>query len=135
MADGYALTMQKALVAALKADAGLSALVGNRVYDQPPQTPTRPFVRIGGIQPRPIRSDGKRAANLTFAIEVHSRPASGRVEATRCAEAIVAALDGVTLTVTGFTLVQLHWVTQTVAQDADGLSYTAIVAFNAILDG
>ena len=136
MADGYALALQKALVSALKADAGISALVGARVYDQPPQSATRPFVRIGGIEPRPLRTDGKAAASLTFGIEAHSRPVtSGRVEATRCAEAIASALDGADLTVTGYEAVFVDWQTQTVAQDSDGQSYTAIVAFSALLDG
>lgn len=136
MADGYALALQKALIVALKADATLSALVGTRVYDQPPKSALRPYVRIGGIEPRPIRTDGKAAANLTFGVEAHSRPIkSGRVEATKCAEAIVAALDEATLNVAGFEVVQVHWQTQTVAQDNDGESYTAIVAFTALLDG
>ena len=136
MADGYALALQKALVTTLKADAGVSALVDTRVYDQPPQSATRPYIRIGAIEPRPLRTDCKKAANLTFGIEAHSRPVtSGRVEATRCAEAIVSALDEAALTVTGFDAVQVHWQTQTVDQDSDGQSYTAIVAFTALLDG
>lgn len=136
MADGYALALQKSAVAALKADAAITALVGTRVYDQPPQSAQRPYIRIGGIEPRPLRSDCGRAATITFGIEAHSRPVtSGRVEATKCAEAIVAALESAPLAVTGFTLVQLHWLTQDVGQDSDGQSYTAIVAFSAILDG
>jgi len=136
MADGYALALQKAAVAALKSDSAITALVGMRVYDQPPQGAQRPYIRIGGIEPRPLRSDCGRAAAITFGIEAHSRPVkSGRVEATKCAEAIVAALESAPLTVTGFTLVRLHWLTQDVTQDSDGQSYTAIVAFSAILDG
>ena len=41
MPDSYALALQKALVTALKADAGITALVGARVYDQPPQSAAR----------------------------------------------------------------------------------------------
>ena len=136
MPDSYALALQKALVTALKADAGITALVGARVYDQPPQSAARPFIRIGGIEPRPIRTDGKAAAGVTFGVEVHSRPVTaGRVEATRCAEAIVAVLDDAALAVAGFDVVQLHWLTQTVSQGEDGKSYAAIVAFSTILDG
>jgi len=136
MADGYALAVQKSAVAALKAHSGVSGLVGARVYDQPPQSATRPYIRIGGIQPRPLRSDCASAATVTFGIEAHSRPVtSGRVDATRCAEAIVSALDGAALVVSGFTLVQLHWLAQDVTQDSDGEGYTAVVAFSAILDG
>lgn len=136
MADGYALALQKALVAALKADPACLALVGGRVYDEPPQDAIRPFLRIGGMQPRAVRSDCGRAANVTFGIEAASRPlASGRVEATRCADAVQVAIDGAALVVAGFQVVQLHWQTTTVAQDVDGKSYTAIIAFTVLLDG
>lgn len=136
MARGYALALQAALIATLNADADIVALVGARVYDEPPQKAQRPYIRIGGIEPRPLRSDCGRAATVTFGIEAHSRPdTSGRGEATKCAEAIVAALDEAPLTVADFTVVQLHWLTQDVTRDADGKGYTAIAAFSTILDG
>lgn len=138
MADGYALALHKGVVAALRADAGIAALVADRVYDEPPETPTRPYVRLGNIEPQPLRTDCGKAANVAFSIETYSRPVtSGKVEATRIAEAVVAALDEAedSVTVEGFTLVKLHWMTQTVGRDTDGKSYTAIVGFDARLDG
>jgi hypothetical protein len=135
MADSYALELQVALVALLGADAGVTALVSDRIYDEPPQHVTRPYVRIGGIEPRPVRSDCGQAADVVFGIEVYSRPDSGRVEATRCGEAIVAALDGASLSVTGFTAVYCRWMTQTIDRDSDGGGYSAIVAFETLLDG
>jgi hypothetical protein len=135
MADGYALALQKALVTRLKSYAGTSGLVGVRVYDEPPQKAQRPFIRIGGIVVTPLRSSCGDDATVTFGIEAHSRPNSGRVEATRCAEAVVAALDGFALSVAGFTTVTMEFRTQTVGQDSDGKSYTAIIAFTTILGG
>ena len=135
MADSYALALQKALVLALKADADVSALVSTRVYDEPPESVTYPYVRIGGIEPSPVRTDGKSASEVTFGIEAHSRPASGRVECTRIAEAVVAALNETSLVVTGFTTVMVHWVTQTVARDSDGQSYSGTIVFRTLLDG
>ncbi|MEH6522572.1 DUF3168 domain-containing protein [Sulfitobacter sp.] len=136
MARGYALALQAALIAALKADGGISALVGVRIYDEPPQNALRPYISIGGIELRPLRSDCGRAATVTFGIEAHSRPdTSGRGEATECAEAIVSALDQAPLEVVGFTVIQMHWLTQSVERDVDGKSYTAIATFSTILDG
>lgn len=137
MADSYALPLQKGVVAALKADAGVSALVGARVYDEPPQIVTRPYVRIGEIVPQPLRTQCGAAANVAFSIEAYSRPeTSGRVEATRVAESVVAALNEneAGVTVDGFTLVTLEWVTSTVGRDEDGESYTAIIAFDSLMD-
>jgi hypothetical protein len=46
MADGFALALQKGLRAALIADAGVAALVGSRIYDEPPQNVTFPYLRF-----------------------------------------------------------------------------------------
>lgn len=136
MADSYALALQKGVVAALKADAGVSALVGTRVYDEPPQDPVRPYIRIGNIEPRPLRTACGQASQTVFSLECYSRPFAGRVECTKVAEAAVEALDEqhAAITVDGFNLVYLFWVTQTVGRDTDGESYTGIVAFEALLD-
>lgn len=135
MADGYALALQAALAAYLPLDAGVSELVGARVYDEPPQRAQRPYVRFNAFDPRPIRSDCGLGATVIFSLEAHSRPNSGRVEATRCAEALVNALEGADLNLVGFTLVRLHWITQTVDLEADGKSYSAIIVFEALIDG
>lgn len=137
MADGYAFALQKGLVRALKADAGVAAIVGFRVYDEPPENVTFPYIRLGGIEPRPLRTDGRAAARVTFSIEVHSRPVGGRNEATILADAVVAALNEreSSLTLTGYEVVRLQWMTQTAARASDGKSYLAIIAFEALLDG
>lgn len=135
MADKHGLALQKALISSLKANADVSELVAGRVYDEPPQDATRPFIRLGGLEVRPLRSDAKKAAIITFSMEAHSRPNAGRVEATRCAEAIVDALDGQPLTVAGYTAVTMQFRAQTVEYAGDGKSYSAIVAFTTIIDG
>ena len=138
MADGYALALQKGLVAALKGSSGLAALVGTRIYDEPPDAATRPFVRIGNIEPAPLRTQCGAAARVPFSIQVHSRPVtSGRVEATRIAEAVVGILDEAeaTVVVENYALVKLHWITQTVGRDDDGESYLAIIGFDTLIDG
>jgi len=133
--DDVALALQAALVAALKADAGVAALVGGRVYDEPPQGAALPYVRIGNIDLAPLRMDGAKDHDIMFSVEGHSRPVQGRVEATRLAAAIRAALDETDPgpSVAGFTLEWLQWMTQTVTRDSDGRSYMASVAFQAAL--
>ena len=134
MPDGYALALQKGLVAALQA---VPEFAG-KVYAEAPQNVGLPYVRIGGIEPRPIRTTGSRAARVTFSIEAHSRPTNaGRVEVTQMAEAIVAALNEneAAVAVAGHRLVTLEWITTTVAPDEDIQDFTAIVAFEALIDG
>lgn len=138
MATNYATALQKGLVAALRADAGVTDLVGLRIYDEPPEGVTRPYVRIGNIDVVPLRTQARRAGDIDFSIEVHSRPdTAGRVEATEIAEAVDLALNEAEalVSVEGFEVVLLHWMTQTVGRDDDGESYLAIVAFRTLLDG
>ena len=134
MADGPALALQAALVTRLRANAGISALVGARVYDEPPQNVVFPYVRIGNVDLAPLRLSGDcRDDDIRFSIEAHSRPVAGRVEATRIAAAVVAALDGAALTVAGHHLDWCQWVTQAATRAPDGRSYIATIAFEAAL--
>lgn len=133
MADGPALALQAALVARLRADAGVAALVGARVYDEPPDGATLPLVRIGNIDVSPERMDGCTDEAITFSIEAHSRPISGRVEASGIANAIRVALDETDFTISGYHLDWCQWLTQAVTRGADGKTYVATVAFQAAL--
>lgn len=133
MAD-YAYLLQRALIARLSAFPAVTAFVDQRIYDEPPQPVDYPYVGIGGVEPQPLRSDGGTAATVTFSIEVHSRPDSGRVQATWIANAVREGLDDHALAVVDLTTVTMHWRGQTVSKNADGESYLAILVFTTILD-
>lgn len=136
MADGFALALQKGLRAALVANAGVTALVSARVYDEPPQGVTFPYLRFGDITPTAFDTDTKVGATVDISLEANSRSASGRVEAVKIVEAVNAALhrqEG-SVTVTGFTLVELIFQTHNVTRDPDGRGYTAVIALRALLE-
>jgi hypothetical protein len=136
MADGFALALQKGLRAALAADAGVTALVGTRIYDEPPQNVTFPYIRFGDIEPGAFDTDTIEGSLTGVSIEAHSRSASGRVEAVRMVEAVKAALhrqeDAVT--VSGHTLVELIFQTYSVTRDGEGRGYTAVISLQAMLE-
>lgn len=136
MSDGYALAIQKGLRAALVADNAVAALVSNRVYDEPPQNVTFPYVRFLGIEPLRFDTDTTEGATVSVGFEVHSRSASGRVEASRIAEAIKAALHRkeTSVTVTGHNLVELIFEAYSVTRDNEGRGYTATVSVQAMLE-
>lgn len=52
--------LQKALIAHLKGDATLKALLGDpaRIWDQPPEDADWPQLRVGPSQSRPLAADG-----------------------------------------------------------------------------
>lgn len=136
MADGFALALQKGLRAALVADAGITALVSTRVYDEPPQDVTFPYIRFLAIQPRALDTDTTEGAEVDISFECHSRSASGRVEAVQMAEAIQSALhrQEAAVTVTGFNLVELIFENYSALRDGDGRGYTAVVSLQAMLE-
>ena len=135
MADDFALALQKGLRAALAADAGVSAIVSTRIYDEPPQDVTFPYARFGGITPAAFDTDGTEGSLVTIGIEAHSRSASGRVEAVQIVEAIKNALhrNETAVTVSGFSLIELIFQTYSVTRDAEGRGYTAVISLQAML--
>ena len=137
MADGFLLALQKGVRAALVADAGVTALISTRLYDEPPQNVTFPYARFGGIEPLAFDTDTAEGALVSFTIEAYSRSASGRVEAAQIAEAIKAALHRgeSSITLDDHHLVELIFETYSVTRDQDGRGHTAIIAFQAMLEG
>lgn len=139
MADGPTLALRKAVIAALLADAGVAALVGARVYDEPPQAVVFPYVRFGAADQSALRMDCHTDDDVAFAVECHARPESvaqavhPRVQAERLAHAVRLALDQADLTVEGHSLDWLDYQTQAVSRAGDGRSYVATVAFFAAL--
>ena len=136
MADGFALAMQKGLRAALVANAGVIAIVSTRIYDEPPQNVTFPYLRFDQITANAFDTDSTVGSAVDITIEANSRSASGRVEAVQMVEAVRAALhrQEANVTVTGFTLVELIFQTYSVTRDTDGRGYTAVIALQALLE-
>jgi hypothetical protein len=136
MADGFALAIQKGLRTILAADAGITALVAGRVYDEPPQAVTFPYVRFGNINSNAFDTPTTLGALVDISIEVHSRSPSGRVEATQIAEAVRAALhrQETSVTVAGHTLVELICEAISVTRDNEGRGYTAVILLQAMLE-
>jgi len=136
MADGFALALQKGVRAALVADATITGLVGSRVYDEPPQNVTFPYMRFGDIDPSAFDTDNTEGALVGVSIEAHSRAASGRVEVVQMAEAVREALhrQEAAVAVAGHTLVELIFQTFSVTRDNEGRGYTAVIALQAMLE-
>ena len=136
MADGYALAIQKGVLAALKANSGVTDLVSARIYDEPPQDVSFPYLRFNTIQPSAFDTDTAEGALVDISLEAHSRSASGRVEATQIAEAVQSALhrQEASVSVSGFTLVELIFDAISVTRDSDGRGFTALIALQAMLD-
>lgn len=136
MADGYALATQVGVLAALKASSGVTSLVSARIYDEPPQDVVFPYLRFNTIQPNAFDTDTAQGALVDISLEAHSRSASGRVEATQIAEAVQAALhrQEASVSIAGYTLVELIFEAISVTRDSEGRGFTAVISLQAMLD-
>ena len=131
----FALELQKGVRAALVADSNITALVSTRVYDEPPQNVTYPFVRFGDLQPRSMDTDGTTGAEVTFNVEAYSQT-TGRVEATQIAEAVRNALhrsEG-SVTLSGINVIELRCETYVVDRDREGRGHNGNIIFSAMLE-
>jgi len=136
MADGYALATQVGVLAALKANSGVTSFVSTRIYDEPPQDVVFPYLRFNTIQPNAFDTDTAQGALVDISLEAHSRSASGRVEATQIAEAVQAALhrQEASVSIAGYTLVELIFEAISVTRDSEGRGFTAVISLQAMLD-
>ncbi len=136
MADGFGLALWVGIRAALVADSNITDLVSTRVYGEPPNDPTFPYIRRGNSIVSAFDVACVEGATVNFSIEVHSRSAAGDTEAMQVVEAVKTALhrQESSVTVTGFTLVELIFQTFSPDRDPEGRGYTATIAFQAMLE-
>ncbi len=122
--------LQKSLHAALVADAALSALVGGRVFDRPPQDADFPFVTLGDseVEPDGTGSDGAAIHRLVLSVWSRGR---GRRETKEIMTAIDIALQEATLAMTGHVLVNLHLERASVAYAPDAEALRGRLIFRA----
>lgn len=87
------LDVQEAIVAAIKADATLAAIVGARVYDYVPQTTAYPYIWIAQTfgNPSVETQSGEGFEVLVYLHAVSRKP--GTVEAKQIAAALVDLLN------------------------------------------
>jgi hypothetical protein len=127
------IALQKAIFAALAADARLKAIVGDRVFDYVPRSTAFPYIVIGDDRTRDWSTATEPGSEHALTLHVWSR-APGRLEARRAVDAIVAALTNAALAVEGHTLVDLRWLDTEIGKESDGETLHARIRFRALLE-
>lgn len=129
MPADYSLELRKAVVDALLDDAGVSGIVGARVYGpQPPALPTLPFVSTGLTTPESYEATCYDGMTGTFRVHAFS-DGPGDDEVTTLAAAIVEALSGFVMP-GDLVATEFEWLrTETIRDIDDAQAYHAIIAF------
>lgn len=137
-----ALEILQKLVAVMKADAGISAYVGNRIFDRPPHKDGLPDVPSPYISLGPHDTTTDELADcldmvtVTFQIDVWSwgeNSAYSRAEASNIAAAIRSALHRKEIALSTGSLNELLHEQTRMLRDPDGTNHAAMT-FEATVD-
>ena len=140
MAEPVALATQGALVATLRADATLAALVGARVVDEPKEDIDFPYVRIFEIEKSSADTSNTLADDLTISIRAYTRdqdrPGAGKVEAWRILGAINGALhrQEAALAPVGWRVVEILERSAVVREGNDAKSMEGVAIYAALVE-
>lgn len=127
------LELQSAIVAALKANPAVAALVAGRVYDEVPSGATKPYVTLGQPQVLPDRADCIDGADVNFPI--HGWAAGPQsVIVKRLGKAIAAALDNASLSLSGHRAVLVEVDQIEYLDDPDALTKHAVVSIRVLTE-
>ena len=127
-----------ALLARLRADAGVCALVAARVYDQPPAQPDHPYLVLGRVHTDPFgggSGEGAPAEGLeaTVVLTAVSR-FGGTEEAKRINAAVRACLHDAAVPLTDWTLVNLRVAFADAFRAADWRSTYGVTRLRAVVE-
>jgi hypothetical protein len=128
----HELALQKALIAHLKGDASLDALLGGRVWDAAPTNPDSPHLLIGRGESRPVRADGGGVEHVLTLTGV------SRFRGTEEAKAVLAAararLSDAVLEADGVRTANLRVAYADVFRSADGARTYAVLRVRAVTE-
>lgn len=127
------LELQGAIVARLKGVAGVTSLIGQRVYDTVPATPIFPYVTVGPMVELSDDADCIKGFDITFDINVWSR-AVGFPEAEKISDAVRIGILEPELALADNALVYLQHRQNVFSRDPDGLTNRARMSFEAFAE-
>lgn len=126
--------LQAAIFAALRADAGVRALLpSDRILDHVPQTARFPYVSLGTSSERDWSTGTEDGREHILTLHVWSRGA-GKREAHEIMSAIRACLHERALALDGWRLISLRHEFSDARRDADGETIHGLVRLRALTE-
>lgn len=126
------LELQGAIVARLKADTALAALIGARVYDDVPDNAPFPYVNFARDDVLQDDATCVTGYEVNFGVDVWSRGV-GFVEAKKIAHAVAKSMHNWDAPLPTHTVITLQHRQTRVFRDADGLTSHGVVEFVALI--
>ncbi|MBC7767540.1 MAG: DUF3168 domain-containing protein [Phycisphaerales bacterium] len=119
--------------AALLEDDAVAALLGARVYDDPPADVVFPYLTLGRLESRPAEASEADAVEHAVTLHVWSRY-GGRAEALDLVAAARAAVHNAALDVDGLRLVLLRVQFTDVFRSGDGRTTHGVLRLRAVTE-
>ena len=123
--------VQDALLSVLKADAGMAAIFGGRIYDDESEAPAYPFVRLERHECRPAGASLGEATEHVLTLAVSSRD-GGLREAREALATLRGAVDGATWTLPEGRIVLVHTIYCDAMRQADRRAFRGLIRFRII---
>jgi Protein of unknown function (DUF3168) len=127
------LALQKAVFAALAADGGVGALIGERIYDAPPRAAAFPYLSFGEARTTDWSTGTETGAEHRVTFDVWSRE-RGKSECWTIMDAVQAVLHDASLALDGYQLVNLRFETADARRDPDGITWHGVMRFRAVTE-
>ena len=127
--------LQQAIFATLAASTGVQHAVGDppRIFDAVPRGSAFPYIVIGDDKESDWSTATEPGSSHALIIHIWSR-AAGRRETRLAAEAVIAALNGAELALSGQTLIDLRWLESESSRESDGETVHAQLRFKALTE-
>jgi len=125
--------LQGQIVTLLKASPELTALIGGRIYDRVPESPTFPYVSFGPSDEISDDADCIDGFEVTMQLDVWSR-AVGFPECRRIVDAVRKALPEGGILLADNALVTFNHRISRVFRDPDGLTSHGAMTFEAFVE-
>jgi len=127
--------LQQAVYAELSANAEVQAVLGAspRLYDAVPRDAVFPYAVLGDGQENDASTVGGQGSEHILAIHIWSR-GGGHRECKEIAAAIRDCLDGASLALSGFALVDIRFQSADYAREPDGETWRTSLRFRAVTE-
>lgn len=132
--EDQSVELQDVIIAALKADASVAAIVGDRVYDRAPEGVTFPYISLGATNSIPEDADCIDAESETVQIDIWHRDQGRKWKCKATVNAVRAALHEADLDLDTNALALMRVTLTRVQIDPDNITAHGIVQVEAIVE-